>query len=232
MTVFVDAPHVFDGASPGRNLIPTGDQIAADAKPRRVKHYHRPLGEIVGAGIDNPWEDVAPVTIAQCLEHTAGLDDVRFNEIFTDDETISVRDTLALNPRSRRIRSQPGTRHAYSNVGYTLAARAIEVASGEPFDAGLSLEPALLPELGVGYVLLLNSTYSFRGYFEIRSLLFSYLTRGRTFAPPPPTEGPPIARARSRSRSRAHVTRCLASSIAFVSAGARARCRTACGSTS
>src|SRR5205807_104990 len=38
------------------------------------------------------------------------------------------------------------------------------------------------PELGVGYVMLLNSVYSFRGYFEIRALLFSYLTKGRTFA--------------------------------------------------
>jgi hypothetical protein len=42
------------------------------------------------------------------------------------------------------------------------------------------------PELGVGYAVLLNSNYSFRGYFELRSLLFSYLTHGRTFPRPPP----------------------------------------------
>src|SRR3569832_318100 len=92
----------------------------------------RPLRELVpDLQIDNPWEAVAPVTLAQCLEHTAGFDDLRFNEIFTDDEALPVRDALALNPRSRRVRWQPGTRHAYSNVGYTVAARAIEVASGE-----------------------------------------------------------------------------------------------------
>jgi CubicO group peptidase (beta-lactamase class C family) len=275
----------------------------------------RPLREILpDVAIENPWEDVAPVTLAQCLEHTAGLDDVRFNEVFTDDEQLSVRDTLRINPRSRRVRWRPGTRHAYSNVGYTVAARAIEVASGEPFDQYLRREimapmgivdadfartsaitprlatgyldeatpaafqmfahrpsgallisacdlaklvhfwirrgdgyppivsPAGLariersgtlpyghldgeyglanygdvqhpvfgrghdggmpgfhssfryfPEPGVGYVMLLNSNYAFRGYFEIRTLLFAYLTQGRTFAKlepaPAPTHG-------------------------------------------
>lgn len=261
---------------------------------------HRPLREIVpDAGIVNPWEDVAPVTLAQCMEHTAGLDDVRFNEIFAEDEAIPVTDTLQLNPRSRRVRWRPGTRHGYSNVGYTLAARAIEVATGEPFDVYLRREilaplgivdaefrrtstlmarlatgymdagtPATFrpfahraaggllmsasdlakvlhfflargegyppivsragleriersgtlpyphldndygfanygdvahpqiarghdggapgfhssfryfPQLGVGYAMSLNSNYAFRGYFQIRSLLYSYLTRG------------------------------------------------------
>ena len=266
----------------------------------------RPLRELVpDLEIDNPWEAVAPVTLAECLEHTAGFDDIRFNEIFTDDEGLPVRDALALNPRSRRVRWRPGTRHAYSNVGYTVAARAIEVASGEPFDvylrreilaplgitdadfrrtdelaprlasgymddddpivfrpfahrpagsllasaddlaklvhfwlvrgegyppivsaAGLAriersgtlpyphldsdygfanygdvMHPVLarghdggmpgfhasfryFSSLGVGYALLLNSGYTFRGYFEIRALLFAYLTKGRVFPPP------------------------------------------------
>jgi CubicO group peptidase (beta-lactamase class C family) len=266
----------------------------------------RPLREIVpDLQIDNPWEATAPVTLAQCLEHTAGFDDIRFNEIFSDDEALPVRDTLAINPRSRRIRWPPGTRHSYSNVGYTVAARAIEVASGEPFDvylrreilgpmgitdadfgrtgtlasrlasgymdddepivfrpfahrpagallasaedlaklahfwlvhgkgysivseAGLAriersgtvpyphldsdygfanygdvMHPVLsrghdggmpgfhasfryFPSLGVGYALLLNSNYTFRGYFELRALMFAYLTKGRAFPPPP-----------------------------------------------
>jgi CubicO group peptidase (beta-lactamase class C family) len=270
----------------------------------------RPLREIVpDLQIDNPWDAVAPVTLAQCLEHTAGFDDIRFNEIFSDDEALPVTATLAINPRSRRIRWQPGTRHSYSNVGYTVAARAIEVASGEPFDvylrreilapmgitdadfgrtgtlpsrlalgymnddepiafrsfahrpagallasaddlaklvhfwlvrgegysivspAGLAriersgtlpyphldsdygfanygdvMHPVLshghdggmpgfhasfryFSSLGVGYALLLNSNYTFRGYFELRALLFAYLTKGRTFPPPPEPRG-------------------------------------------
>ncbi len=304
----VDGDTVFRVGSLTKSIIALGVMRLVD---QGKLDLDRPLREVLDAGIDNPWEDVAPVTLAQCLEHTAGLDDVRFNEIFTDDEVVSVRDTLALNPRSRRIRWRPGTRHAYSNVGYTIAARAIEVASGEPFDEYLRREVmmplgvrdadfhrtdvlaarlatgyldrdraavfrpfahrpagALLtsatdlarlvhfwirrgegyppivsraglarierngtlpfphldaeyglasygdvshpvisrghdggmpgfhsslryfPELGVGYVLMLNSLYAFRGYFEIRALLFSYLTQGRAFAPPPPPEVP------------------------------------------
>jgi CubicO group peptidase (beta-lactamase class C family) len=278
----------------------------------------RPLREIIpDVAIDNPWEAVAPVTLAHCLEHTAGFDDVRFNEIFATDEGISVRDALSINPRSRKVRWRPGTRHAYSNVGYTVAARAIEVASGEPFDvylkreilaplgivdadfrrtpslierlatgymegeravvyrsfahrpagallasatdiaklvhfwivrgegyppivsrAGLArierggtlpyprvdaeygfanytdpMHPALshghdggmpgfhasfryFSDLGIGYAVLLNSNYSFRGYFDLRSLLFAYMTQGKTFTPPPPAPAtaPPGAR--------------------------------------
>lgn len=267
----------------------------------------RPLREILpDVPIDNPWDDVAPVTLAHCMEHTAGFDEVRFNEIFTDDEGLPVRDTLAINPRSKRVRWRPGTRHAYSNVGYTLAARAIEVATGEPFDDYLRREvmlplgitdadfrrtevirprlatgylqdstavpfqtfahrpsgallasaadlgklvhfwirrgegypPIVSPEglariehsgtlpyprteneygfanygdvqhpvfgrghdggmpgfhasiryfpgLDAGYVMLLNGNYSFRGYFELRSLLFAYLTKGRAFPQTP-----------------------------------------------
>jgi CubicO group peptidase (beta-lactamase class C family) len=299
----VGADTVFRVGSLTKSVIALGVMRLVDQGKLDVD---RPLREIVpDAQIDNPWEAVAPVTLAQCLEHTAGLDDVRFNEIFTDDEQLSVRDTLLLNPRSRRIRWQPGTRHSYSNVGYTLAARAIEVASGEPFDqylrreilaplgildgdfrrtevlssrlatgymgpgrtaafrtfahrpagalltsagelaklvhfwirrgegyppivspAGLAriersgtlpyahldndygfanygdvMHPVLtrghdggmpgfhstiryVPSLGVGYVMLLNSNYSFQGYFELRSLLFAYLTQGQRFPPP------------------------------------------------
>jgi CubicO group peptidase (beta-lactamase class C family) len=276
----------------------------------------RPLREILPGVIDNPWEAHTPVTLAQLMEHTAGLDDVRFNEIFTDDEGLPVSEALALNPRSRIVRWPPGTRHAYANGAYTIVARAIEVVTGEPFDvylrreilqplgirdadfrrtdvlasrlatgyyqpgrpvafhpfahrpsasllisarelaklvqfwlrrgdgfppivsrAGLAriersgtlpyaalatdygfanygdvMHPAYarghdggmpgfhasiryFPELGVGYAMLLNSEYSYRGYFEIRSLLFSYLTKGKTFATPPvaATSEPPGA---------------------------------------
>jgi CubicO group peptidase (beta-lactamase class C family) len=267
----------------------------------------RPLRETLpDLEIVNPWEATAPVTLAQCLEHTAGFDDMRFNEIFAPNDTISVRETLAINPRSRIIRWKPGTQHVYSNVGFTVAALAIEVAAGEPFDdyvrreilapmgitdaefkrtpdiearlatgymdptqpvvfrpiahrapgallasagdlgklvhfwivRGKGYPPIVSPEglariersgtmpypkvdaqyglanytdvwmhpvigrghdggmpgfhssyryfpsLGIGYAMTLNSSYTFRGYFEIRALIFAYLTRGQTFTPP------------------------------------------------
>jgi CubicO group peptidase (beta-lactamase class C family) len=41
------------------------------------------------------------------------------------------------------------------------------------------------PELGVGYVMLLNGTHSVQAYLEIRALMFAYLTRGRELPAPP-----------------------------------------------
>jgi CubicO group peptidase (beta-lactamase class C family) len=304
----MDGDTVFRVGSLSKSIIALGVMRLVDQGKLDVD---RPLREILpDVGIDNPWEDVAPVTLAQCMEHTAGLDDIRFNEIFTDDERLSVQATLRLNPRSRKIRWRPGTRHGYSNVGYTLAARAIEVATGEPFDDYLRREimaplgivdsdfrrtSVLTPRLatgymdraspapfrlfahrpsaalltsandlakvvhfflmrgegyppivsraglariersgtlpyphidndygfanygdvahptfarghdggmpgfhasfryfsdrGVGYVMLLNANYAFRGYFQIRSLLYGYLTQGRPASPLPIATG-------------------------------------------
>jgi CubicO group peptidase (beta-lactamase class C family) len=274
----------------------------------------RPLRDYIpDAGITNPWEDVAPVTLAQVLEHTAGLDDMHFNEFFTDDDTLPASAALAINSRSREIRWRPGTRHSYANPGYTLAARAIEVATGERFDVWLrrellvplgmrdadfsrtaALAPRLatgyhgrnhpvayrtfahrgagallasprdlaklvewslrrdgsivsprgldriehtrtlpypatdvqyglgnygdvdhpvrsrghdgglpgflsslryFPELGTGYVMLLDATHSFHAYIEIRALLYAYLARGREVAVESGTAAPPTANA-------------------------------------
>jgi CubicO group peptidase (beta-lactamase class C family) len=302
----MDGDTVFRVGSLSKSVVALGVMRLVDQGKLDVD---RRLREILPDAVDNPWEAVAPVTLAQCMEHTAGLDDVRFNEIFTDDEDLSVTATLAMNPRSRQVRWQPGTRHAYSNVGYTLAARAIEVVTGEPFDVYLRREilaplgirdadfrrtdvlaarlatgyeegeraasfmpfahrpsasllmsasdlaklvqfwirrgegyPPIVsraglariersgtlpyaplateygfanygdvthpvvsrghnggmpgfhsafryfPELGIGYVMLLNSGYIRGGYVEIRSLLFAYLTKGKRFAPPPAAE--------------------------------------------
>lgn len=41
------------------------------------------------------------------------------------------------------------------------------------------------PELGLGYVMLLNGSHSVRAYAEIRGLLFAHLARGRVLPEPP-----------------------------------------------
>ncbi|MEZ4454227.1 MAG: serine hydrolase domain-containing protein [Nannocystaceae bacterium] len=260
--------------------------------------------------VGNPWEAEAPITLAHALEHTAGFDDMRFNEWYGGEATVP-RDALARNPRSRDARWRPGSRMSYSNPGYTLAGHAIERATGERYDqylerevlaplgmsgarfhrtpeiqarlatgylapdraaefqpiahapagallasprelgalvhfwltrgegrppivgpAGLDriersgtldyqgtdtnyglgnygdvLHPArarghdgglpgflssyrYFPELGVGYVMLLNSTHSTRAYLEVRALLFAYLTRDRDRPLPTPPSAP------------------------------------------
>jgi CubicO group peptidase (beta-lactamase class C family) len=90
--------------------------------------------------IDNPWHADAPITIAHALEHTTGFDDMRFNEWFADVDEMAPHDALAINPRSRVVRWRPGSRMSYSNVGYSVAALAIERAAGEPFEAWLTAE--------------------------------------------------------------------------------------------
>jgi CubicO group peptidase (beta-lactamase class C family) len=102
----------------------------------------------------NAWEDTAPITVAHLLEHTAGFDDARFNEMYVpgqpEDETDgerSVTDALAQNVRSRVTRWQPGRYHAYSNPGYSVAAAVIEKITGQPFDRYLERE--ILRPLGM-----------------------------------------------------------------------------------
>jgi CubicO group peptidase (beta-lactamase class C family) len=94
-----------------------------------------PLARYVPEGaFTNPWESTHPVTLAHVLEHTAGFDDMRFNEVGDTLPTpLNLDSILAVNPRSRVCRWRPGTRHSYANPGYTLAAAAIEHASGMPW---------------------------------------------------------------------------------------------------
>ncbi|MDP2318408.1 MAG: serine hydrolase domain-containing protein [Acidobacteriota bacterium] len=86
--------------------------------------------------IDNPWDETDPVLIAHLLEHTAGFDDMHFNEVYNlrDAPGIALAEVLARNPASRRVRWRPGTRVAYSNPGYALAGHIVERVSGRDFD--------------------------------------------------------------------------------------------------
>jgi CubicO group peptidase (beta-lactamase class C family) len=97
-----------------------------------------PVGSIVPeVRIDNPWEATAPVRVRHVLEHTAGFDDMHFNEIYVLDGAPDrpLDEVLLRNPASRRVRWRPGTRMAYSNPGYAVAGRVIEAVAGKPFDA-------------------------------------------------------------------------------------------------
>jgi CubicO group peptidase (beta-lactamase class C family) len=88
------------------------------------------------AGIENPWEDTDPVLVSHLLEHTAGFDDMRFNEVYNlrDPPAIPLSEALARNPAARRVRWKPGTRMSYSNPGYALAGYLVERVSGRPFE--------------------------------------------------------------------------------------------------
>ena len=92
--------------------------------------------------IDNRWEATAPVTILNLLQHTAGFDDMHFNEMYVphNEPDRPLAEVMRLNPRSRRVRWQPGTRMSYSNPGYGLAGLILENTVGEPYEDYIARE--------------------------------------------------------------------------------------------
>ncbi len=130
----VDDRTLFRVASVSKSFVALA---AAQLHERGALSLDAPLRQwLPGVEIDNPWEANHPVTLAQALEHTAGFDDMRFNETFAPPrvESLPLLHLLRINPRSRRVRWRPGSRAAYANPGYTVAAAGIERASGVTYE--------------------------------------------------------------------------------------------------
>jgi CubicO group peptidase (beta-lactamase class C family) len=86
--------------------------------------------------IDNPWNASDPVRIIHLLQHTAGFDDMHFNEMYNlhDPPDLPLATVLRINPRSRTVRWRPGTRAAYSNPGFAVAGHVIETVTGKKYE--------------------------------------------------------------------------------------------------
>lgn len=106
--------------------------------------------------LDNPWESRSPVTLRHLLDHTSGLEDLRLWQIFTTRAEPNVPLAVAFDraPEVLRIRFEPGTQFAYSNMGYTLAGMVIEAVTSERYESWLDRE--LLRPLGMN-----DSTFGF-----------------------------------------------------------------------
>lgn len=110
--------------------------------------------------LPNRWQAGHPVRVRHLLDHTAGLDDMRLWQLFS---TRPTPDTLLLDAFTRdpsvlAIRSPPGSRFSYSNMGYTLAAMVIEAVTRERYESWLDRE--LLRPLGMA-----DSTFAFTTQF-------------------------------------------------------------------
>jgi CubicO group peptidase (beta-lactamase class C family) len=92
--------------------------------------------------IENPWEETHPVRVINVLQHTAGFDDMHFNEMFapSGEKERPLEEVLKINPNSRRVRWPPGTRMAYSNPGYLVAGRLIEHITEQPYEEYIKRE--------------------------------------------------------------------------------------------
>ena len=96
-----------------------------------------PLSEIASeVPFSNWWEGGDPVRVIHLIQHTAGFDDMHFNEIYNlqDPADLPLIEVLRRNPRSRNVRWRPGTRVSYSNPGYAVAGYVIEKIAGRPYE--------------------------------------------------------------------------------------------------
>ncbi|MBL7255869.1 serine hydrolase domain-containing protein [Paractinoplanes lichenicola] len=117
--------------------------------------------QLVDAGkvtLDAPVRDYLPgfriddsrgdqITVRQLLNQTSGITDRTLRE-----KSLPQPDSLAAaveRARDATPAGAPGTRHAYTNTNYHLAARVVEVVSGEPFGGYLQRHvfgPAGMPD--------------------------------------------------------------------------------------
>lgn len=108
-------------------------------------------------GIDNPWQARSPVTLRHLLDHTAGFDDAHLWQVFTRhvDPRAPLSGAFAGGNDLLRVRFEPGSQFSYSNMGYTLAAMAIESVTGERYESWLDREL-------LGPLEMTDSTFEFR----------------------------------------------------------------------
>ena len=129
----VDADTLFRVGSVTKSFLALAVMKLVEAGRLSLEARLRDVAPEVGFG--NAWESSQPIRIAHLLEHTAGFDEMRFNEIFASDgrEDRPLGEVLAVNPGSRVARWPPGTRFAYSQPGYTMIAYVIEKVGGMPY---------------------------------------------------------------------------------------------------
>ncbi len=92
---------------------------------------------------ENPWEATDPVRLVHVIEHTAGFDDLAFEDFLHEGRDVPTARAVEING-PYRSRWRPGTMMSYSNPGPVIAGLAIEKAGGLPFEdfmAGRLLQP-------------------------------------------------------------------------------------------
>ncbi|WP_300751252.1 serine hydrolase domain-containing protein, partial [Janthinobacterium sp.] len=106
--------------------------------------------------LKNPWQASDPVRIRHLLAHTAGLDDLRFWQAFSTRPLpdTPLADAFGHGGNLLRVHARPGSRYAYSNMGYGLLGMVIEKVTGQPYEHYLDTQ--VLQPLGMK-----DSTFAF-----------------------------------------------------------------------
>jgi len=127
---------------------------------------------------DNPWEKTKPVTIRDLLNHTSGLEDARFWQIFSTKPSSDtpLESIFFKDPSVLKIRTKPGSRFSYSNMGYSMLGLIIEKVTHESYES--YLDANLLNPLGMK-----NSTFQFvsqKGISSDQNLAMGHFDDGTT----------------------------------------------------
>ena len=115
-----------------------------------------PVEQILnGIKFENKWP-THPVRIRHLLDHTSGLENLRVWQMFSEKAhpTTPLEFAFKKDPSVLRLRTIPGSRFSYSNMGYTLLGMVIEAVTKEPYET--YLDKNLLQPLGMNH-----STFSF-----------------------------------------------------------------------
>ena len=109
-----------------------------------------------GLEFTNPWSESSPVTVRHLLDHTAGLNDAQMWQMFSERPAPNdaLIEAFPEPGRQLRVRSRPGSRFSYSNMGYALLGMIIESVAGGPYET--YLDQNLLAPLGMR-----DSTFAF-----------------------------------------------------------------------
>lgn len=83
---------------------------------------------------ENPWASSDPVLVRHLLDHTSGLEDARLWQVFSLNARPDSPLSASIQPGRLQIRSRPGRRLSYSNLGYTLLAMVIEHVTNERYE--------------------------------------------------------------------------------------------------
>mgnify|MGYP001822431435 CR=1 FL=1 len=97
----------------------------------------------------NPPVGFSTVTVRHLLDHTAGLNDAHLWQMFSEraDPNKPLSAAFPDPELQLRIRSRPGTRFSYSNMGYTLLGMIIESVTGDRYET--YLDESVLAPLGM-----------------------------------------------------------------------------------
>jgi len=152
----------------------TEERIDLDAPA----HHHLPESVVARAG-----PGFSDVTVRHLLDHTSGLNDAHMWHMFSErsDPNAPLAAAFPDPQRQLLIRSRPGSRFSYSNMGYTLLGIIIESVVGERYEAYLD-ENVLAP------LAMHESTFAFtsqEGEHAAPSLAWGHVDGGLRYAASP-----------------------------------------------